>query len=385
MAIIKDLRKVLGSSFDFGTNDRYNGTADDDFVYLYGGNDFFNDIAGGKDSVFDLSAYPGGNSGNDVVSTGVGDDIVTSSLDSTNAYYGGLGTDFISVGACLSGCRIDLAAGTALTASYNLITTIAGFENIYGSNYSDTFYGDSANNVIWGFAGENFIDGRSGNDKIYGGNGVDRLHGGADNDFVYGGENDDFLYGEAGNDSLQGWYGNDRLYGGAGDDTILDTGAGNEIMYGDAGLDLMRGGEGNDLMFGGTEGDDLGGNVGNDTLEGGAGADNLDGGAGFDRFVYRALSESPNTNVADIINGFEHNIDDIDVSLIDANAGVTGNQAFTFIGNVSSFTNAGQIRTFYDASRNEKLVMFNTDSDQAAEMVIYLKGNIALTSTDFIL
>lgn len=384
MATIKDLRYILGTPLDFGTNDRYSGTAANDFVYLYGGNDVFIDIDDGNDTVFDISAFPGGRSGNDVVSTGIGDDTVASSLDSANSYYGGIGNDSISVGASLSGCRVDLAFGTAQNSAFGLNTTIAGFENIYGSNYNDVLYGDGLANIINGFLGENLIDGRAGNDTITGGNDVDRLHGGADNDRINGLGGNDYVYGEAGNDVINGNAGNDRTSGGLGNDTVLDQ-AGNDTLYGDAGNDFIRGGDDNDLLFGGADNDEMYGQNGGDTLEGGAGVDQLYGGAGLDRFVFRSVNDSLPGNNWDTIHDFVHGADIIDVSFIDANTSIVGNQAFTFRGNVASFTGAGQIRTQYLSGTDEKAVYFNTDGDQAAEMVLYVSGNIALTAADFIL
>ena len=79
MAIFDDRRKFNGTYIDFLTNDRFYGTEENDTVYIHGGNDFFNDIAGGNDTVHDVRL--GGSSGNDVVSTGIGNDVVYSNLD----------------------------------------------------------------------------------------------------------------------------------------------------------------------------------------------------------------------------------------------------------------------------------------------------------------
>src|SRR5262245_24813170 len=76
----------------------------------------------------------------------------------------------------------------------------------------------------------------------------------------------------------------------------------------------------------------------------------MTGGAGKDMFVFKATNES-NVGLgnSDLISDFEGDGaavgDTIDLSVLDANAGVTGNQAFSFIG-TSGFTAAGQVRYF---------------------------------------
>jgi hypothetical protein len=90
--------------------------------------------------------------------------------------------------------------------------------------------------------------------------------------------------------------------------------------------------------------DHLAGGIGSDTLTGGLGADILNGGAGSDRFDFNAIAESGKTaTTRDSIADFTHLADDLDLSTIDARAGVAGNQAFTFIGD-DAFTASGQIR-----------------------------------------
>jgi Ca2+-binding RTX toxin-like protein len=71
------------------------------------------------------------------------------------------------------------------------------------------------------------------------------------------------------------------------------------------------------------------GNSGNDTLTGNGGADTLDGESGFDVYGYRDTASSNPTSGVDIIqlSGSE---DRIDLSAIDADTAVAGNQAFTF-------------------------------------------------------
>ena len=96
MAYLTDLRKILGISFDFGTSDLINGTADADTINIYGGDDQV--IAGdGDDIIFDVRSYTGGLSGRDIVRGGFGNDLIVSSLDtSSNLYDGGAGIDTVN-------------------------------------------------------------------------------------------------------------------------------------------------------------------------------------------------------------------------------------------------------------------------------------------------
>ena len=68
---------------------------------------------------------------------------------------------------------------------------------------------------------------------------------------------------------------------------------------------------------------------GNDTLTGGADQDSLEGGIGADRFDFNSASESPSGGLIDHILDFNRlEGDKIDLSTIDANVLLQGNQAF---------------------------------------------------------
>jgi serralysin len=90
----------------------------------------------------------------------------------------------------------------------------------------------------------------------------------------------------------------------------------------------------------------LTGALGNDTLTGGLGLDRMNGGGGRDVFDFNRVVDTGHTlATADVISGFVHGGDRIDLSTLDANASVTGNQAFTFIGAAAFSGNAtGQLR-----------------------------------------
>lgn len=71
------------------------------------------------------------------------------------------------------------------------------------------------------------------------------------------------------------------------------------------------------------------GDAGNDSLAGGAGRDVMLGGAGADRFIFSAISDTGlQESLRDIVYDLQAG-DRIDLSGIDANPYLPGNQAFT--------------------------------------------------------
>lgn len=84
-----------------------------------------------------------------------------------------------------------------------------------GDDYLDG--GDDDDTLISGVGADTLIGGL-GNDNLSSGNEADRLEGGAGNDSLNGGAGADRLFGDAGNDTLQGGTGNDTLTGGDGSD-----------------------------------------------------------------------------------------------------------------------------------------------------------------------
>lgn len=329
MASLNDLRHILGQWMDLNTADLINGTAGDDTINIYGGNDYVHAQAG-NDLIFDVRSYSGGNSGNDTVLGGDGNDMIVSSLDSTNVYSGDLGNDTINLIPNNHGVYVDLDLGIARDRSTLATSTLISIENATGSAWTDYLYGSAVANTLNGYNGDDLIRGQGGRDLLY---------GGRDQDVLFGGSEADSVHGEDGNDMLYGDSGNDQLFGGAGTDYLI----------------------------------------------GGTGKDYLAGGASADTFRFTALNQSGLTGgTADMISDFQHLVDKIDVRDIDANALAGGNQAFRFIG-TAGFSAAGQVRYVFDAASQDTIVMFNTDNDAAAEMVIKIDPRVTLTSIDFVL
>lgn len=175
-----------------------------------------------------------------------------------------------------------------------------------------------------------------------------------------------------------------RIYAGYEDVEGLSTSdsglmrglGGNDTINGDAGADTIEGGDGADVLFG---------DSGNDILIGGAGADRLSGSIGRDtfRFVQASDSTPAASDTIEKIEGVgKAGGDQIDLSGIDANTGIAGNQAFQLGG-----MNAGTIRLM--ASGSDTLLLGNTGGDSAAELRILIRdGSVApgaYEAGDFIL
>jgi Ca2+-binding RTX toxin-like protein len=216
----------------------------------------------------------------------------------------------------------------------------------------------------------------AGTDKVTG-TGTDGLAGSTEKlvltgkggkDHLVGGAGDDQMYGHGGNDSLEGGSGNDTLYGGLGAD-VLNGNAGADTLHGEAGNDTLKGGAGNDTLNGG---------AGKDILEGMDGLDVLTGGQGNDVFLFRSTIETAN-NRPDVISDFEHGIDRLNLSFIDANVRVQGDQAFSFIGDQQFSGKAGELHFV------NHVLSGDVDGDKVADFGIQIEGSSVLTTVDFVI
>jgi Ca2+-binding RTX toxin-like protein len=141
----------------------------------------------------------------------------------------------------------------------------------------------------------------------------------------------------------------------------------------DGGMFRMFGGQGADVLIGGS---------GADTIRGGMGGDTLYGNGGNDVFVYRTAAESftDRDSIQDFTQG-----DIVDLSRIDANINLDGDQMFEFIGNTGFHSKAGELR-FQNHSGNIWLVQGDTDGDGDADFELFLVINDAspITEGDFL-
>jgi len=270
-----------------------------------------------------------------------------------------------------------------------------------------TVLGDASSETLRGTSAAEVIDARAGNDVVY-------ADGGSDT--VLGREGNDRLYGEAGNDTLIGGTGADRLDGGSGSDTasyanalsavrvnLLDPRENsgdargdsyvsieniggsrfNDTLTGNNAANRIAGGTGNDVIKGLGGNDVLSGGDGADKLFGGAGADKLLGGAGADTFVFSSSAEST-LDQRDVLYGFSRaDGDKINVSSIDANIDISGNQAFTFVGETSFSRSAGELR--YVQKNGDTFVHADVDGNGLIDFTVKLDGLVDLKASDFLL
>lgn len=287
-----------------------------------------------------------------------------------------------------------------------------------GDDYYDGHAG-IVDGAIFGADGNDTILGGAGREDVRGGNNADSIEGAAGNDWLNGEDGDDTIDGGDGNDLIRPGAGADLIDGGDGLRDLLDysLGAGpvtvdlatGDVGGGDAAGDIITGIEdvlgtfdadvltgnslvnrlsgrfGGDLISGAAGNDVLAGDEGADTLIGGTGADVLRGGTGADLFRLAVAADSGATGgLRDRIVDFDKvELDRIDLSALDANATLAGNQAFVFNG-AAAFTAAGQVRI--QAIGGNTFVFGNTDAvNGTAEFSIVLNGIVALTATDFVL
>ena len=140
--------------------------------------------------------------------------------------------------------------------------------------------------------------------------------------------------------------------------------------------------DGSFRFFGGAGNDGFTGGAQNDFIYGGLGADTLRGGGGSDRFVYRGTEESSGSAMDEIL-GF-HSGDKIDLSFIDADATLDGNQSFAFIGDKAFGKVAGELRAY--ELEGKWFVEGDTNGDGLADLIISVGTDAhALTANDFAL
>jgi Ca2+-binding RTX toxin-like protein len=204
------------------------------------------------------------------------------------------------------------------------------------------------------------------------------------------------ITGGAGDDTLVGGGAGDALIGGAGVNTASYSNAGGGVIAslanvsgnaGDASGDTYQNiqnllGSGlADNLEGDSQSNTLTGGAGADTITGGNGADVLQGDAGNDIYDFNSLSETA-ASAPDLINFAAG--DKIDLSTIDADPALGGDQAFHLDGSVRS-GGAGDVTFNYSGGGLDvTIVNLYVDSDTTIDATIYLRGNISLTNSSFI-
>lgn len=319
-------------------------------VSLGGGND-----AASNTGIFDGSLALG--AGNDTYTGGSGR--VYNGIDA------GTGIDTADFSAITTSMNINLATGvTSYIGITRTAQSMVNFERAFGGSAGDVLVGNSANNI---------------------------------------------LYGNGGNDSFDGGNGDDTFYGGLGSDTVLYTSstapvridlvaatasfptltAKAEYLYD---IENATTGSGGDTLLGNGLANTFRGGAGADRLQGGGGADILIGGAGADVFAFTASTDSGGFAI-DTLRAGDGGLafdgpgatlsDKIDLSAIDANTAVAGNQAFLF----GTAQTAGRLWVVEVGAVTH--IRGNIDSDSVVELDIAIEDGAirgsAYTAADFVL
>jgi Ca2+-binding RTX toxin-like protein len=313
-----------------------------------------------------------GLAGNDTLDGGEGAD----------SMEGGLGNDTYHVDRSNDVVGEDTGGGKDTVVAEINYKLGANLENLVLTDAATKGTGNSANNKLTGNALDNTLKGGAGNDTIDGGAGTDRAEGGKGNDTYVLGNGHDIVVDNSGAD--------DRITSTISRKLGDYTGIENLTLVGTANANATGNAAANDLI-GNSAANKLSGGNGNDLLRGMNGADILTGGAGRDTFDFNTIIEiGKGTGARDIVKDFQHGLDKLDLSTIDAST-KSGNQAFTFVAaEGASFTGVkGQLiwdKINKSGTANDiTLVSGDINGDSIADFRLELKGLVSLTAADFIL
>jgi Ca2+-binding RTX toxin-like protein len=337
-----------------------------------------------------------GLAGNDTLNGGAGIDTMTGG-DGNDIYVVDIAGDITTETNAAAAGGIDLVqSAVTRTLGLNLEKlTLTGALAINGTGnaLANVLTGNGLANTLTGLAGADTLDGKAGADKMIGGDGNDiyvvDVAGDITTETNAAAAGGIDLVQSAVTRTLGLNFENLTLTG-----ALAINGTGNalaNVLTGNGLANTLTGLTGNDTLYGGVGADVLDGGNGSDILNGGAGKDTLKGAetvAARDLFRFSAITDSAATLAgADVITGFDKGglatDDKIDLSLIDANPLLAGNQAFTFLGSGAFTALAGEVRLTVVGA--DTYVHIDTNATAADEMVIKVTGVTGLTAVDFVL
>lgn len=258
---------------------------------------------------------------------------------------------------------LDVAGQYSTTTGKFVLSAVSDQPILKGTSAADILTGGDTTTTIYGYGGNDRLNGGGGNDVLIGGTGADRLEGGSGTDTAsYAGA----TKGVTASLTKASLNTND-----AKGDTYVSI----ENLMGSNYADKLTGNSVVNVLVGG---------AGNDQLYGAKGADDLYGGSGNDVFLFTALSDSTvSATGRDTIFDFYGNGDRIDLSAIDANTKLTGNQAFKFIGTEAFHGKAGELQYIQKAS--DTYIQGDVNGDKKTDFTIHIDDRLSLDKYDFIL
>jgi len=322
-----------------------------------------------------------GTSGADILSGGSGDDTLygyagNDKLDGkagADTLIGGTGSDTYVVDNIADHVTENAGEGTDLVRSSVTWTLGPNVENlVLTGSVSIDGTGNALANQLTGNAAVNTLSGGGGSDRLSGGGGADTLAGGTGND-TYLISNSGVTVVENASEGTDSVSSSVTFTLSANVENLTLTGTAAIDGTGNAIANVLKGNGAANTLMGDDGADKLYGLGGDDFLHGGAGGDQLTGGAGADTFVYSALSDSAVATYDHVLD-FDPTTDHIDLSAIDANTGVSGDQAFTV---VSSFDHhAGEAVLAYASASNLTVLTLDVNGDGAADFKLLINGHV---------
>jgi Ca2+-binding RTX toxin-like protein len=366
ITLVHGERLVFDGSAETEGRFTFYGSAGEDRLTGGGGNDFFD-----------------GGAGRDRMTGGAGDDIyyVDHVLDIVlEAAGGGFDQIYTSVSLGLQAGQEIEFLGTLNKLGTEALT-------LRGNDTRNTIAANNGNNNLYGEGGNDTLYGFDGNDNLFGGTGADYMIGGLGNDVYRIDDSADIVQEEAGQ-------GQDTAY----TSVSYTLPAGSEIeqlatidwhltdainLTGNELANQLLGNNGANTILGRAGNDRIDGEGGDDLIDGGSGRDTLEGGTGNDVFRFSAREETSigsHDTILDFLKG-----DLIDLSLIDADETVDGNQTFAFSSDGLFHNAVGELRV--RGSNGLWFVEGDVNGDGVADFAIEVRysGADPIIATDFIL
>jgi len=315
-----------------------------------------------------------GGAGDDVLNGRAGADTMQGLLGADTYVVDNAGDVVIEIGDDIDTVRTALLSYTLGDRVEDLSFTGAGSHTGSGNALANVLFGAGSSDTLNGLDGNDTLDGKAGNDTLIGGAGNDTLNDPSGTNTMIGGTGDDTYVAYDMVDTI-------TENAGEGTDTVNSV----SLRYTLGGNleNLTFIGSGNFVGTGNAAANVITGGAGNDTITGGAGADRLSGGAGADLFVYATVADSGAAGRDTVTDFSSLEGDRVDFHLIDANTGVAGNQAFTFIGQAAFSGTAGELR-YAQVSTNAGIAG-DVNGDGLTDFSLSLTGTHALTAGDFVL